>query len=278
MISAFVVVWRESLEALLVITVLLAWIARQDDPARLRRGIWAGVAAGLALAVALGGATFAVQSQLQGEALEIFQAAIALASAALILQMVAWMRRHGAGMRRELESRAMGASGASGALGVAIVTALAVAREGAETVVFLYGIGLEHGPSGALALWAGGAAGLAAALACAWIISRGARHLNLRTLLRASEFMLLAVATAMLGHGVERLIGLEWLPTLADPLWDTSALLDDGAGLGRVLADFAGYRARPTGSLVVAYALFWGLALAALRPRQAARPASAAAG
>ena len=273
MINAFVVVWRESLEALLVIAVLLAWIARQPEPAPLRRGVWAGLGGGLALAAALGVATFAVQSQLQGEALEVFQAGIALTSAALVVQMVAWMRRHGAGMKRELEARAAGAAGATG---VALVTALAVAREGAETVVFLYGIGLEREAMGALAPWAGAAAGLGAALACAWAIARGAGHLNVRTLLRASEWMLLAVATAMLGHGIERLIGLDWLPTLADPAWDSSALLDDGGGIGRVLADFAGYRARPTGSLVVAYALFWGLALLALWPRRA-RPARASA-
>jgi len=272
MINAFVVVWRESLEALLVISVLLAWIARQDDPGRLRRGVWAGLVAGLALAAALGAATFAAQSELQGEALEAFQAGIAIGSAALVLQMVAWMRRHGAGMKRELEARAAGASGATG---IALVTAFAVAREGAETVVFLYGIGLEREAGGAMALFAGAAGGLAAALACAWAISRGARHLNMRTLLRASELLLLAIALAMLGHGVERLIGMGWLPTLADPLWDSSALLDDAGGIGRVLADFAGYRARPTGTLVVAYLLFLGVALAALRPRRV-RPAAAA--
>ena len=273
MINAFVVVWRESLEALLVIAVLLAWIARQPEPDRLRRGVWAGAGGGLALAAALAAAAFAVQSQLQGDALEVFQAGIALAAAGLILQMVAWMRRHGADMKRELEGRA---AGAAGARGVALVTAFAVAREGAETVVFLYGIGLERGVQGALALWAGAAAGLAAALLCAWAIAHGARRLNMRTLLRASEFLLLAVATAMLGHGIERLIGLAWLPTLADPLWDSAALLDDAHGIGRVLADFAGYRARPTGTLVLGYALFWGAALFALRaPR--ARPARAAA-
>ncbi|MFO1332235.1 MAG: FTR1 family protein [Rubrivivax sp.] len=264
MINAFVVVWRESLEALLVISVLLAWIARQGDPGRLRRGVWAGLGGGVALAAALGAATFAAQSQLQGQALEAFQAGIALASAALVLQMVAWMRRHGAGMKRELEARAASASGATG---VALVTAFAVAREGAETVVFLYGIGLERDTQGALALLAGAAAGLAAALLCAWAIARGARRLNMRTLLRTSELLLLAIATAMVGHGVERLIGMGWLPPLADPLWDSAALLDDAGGIGRVLADFAGYRARPTGALVAAYLLFWGVALVALRPR-----------
>lgn len=260
MFNAFVVVWRESLEAMLVIAVVLSCIARQPEPAPLRRGVWLGVAGGVALAAALGAATFAAQSQLQGEALEIFQAALALLSAALILQMVAWMRRHGAGLRRDLETRT---GRASGALGIALVTALAVAREGAETVVFLYGLGLE---SGGTMLFAGALAGLGTAWLCAGLIVRGSRALDPRWLLRTSEVLLLVVATAMLGHGIERLIGLDRLPTLLDPAWDSAWLLDDAGGAGRALADFAGYRARPTGTLLLAYALFWSAALLALLP------------
>ena len=49
------VVWRESVEALLVIGILNAWLARQDDIAgRGRTFLWGGVAAGLAVALALG--------------------------------------------------------------------------------------------------------------------------------------------------------------------------------------------------------------------------------
>lgn len=267
MLNAFIIVWRESLEAMLVIAVVLAWIARQPAPARLRRGVWIGAAGGLALAAALGAATFAARSQLQGEALEAFHAAIALVSAGLIVQMVAWMRRHGAQMRRELEARA---DCNSGALGVGLVTALAVAREGAETMVFIYGLGLESQTPGVSMLFGAAAAGLAGALVCARAIARGARRLNPRALLRASEVLLLVIAVAMLGHGIERLIGLDWLPALMDPVWDSSSLLDDGAGLGRALADLAGYRARPTGILLVAYGLFGSaVALALRRSRRA---------
>jgi len=120
MLNAFVVVWRESLEAILVIGVLLAWIARQSDGALLRRGVWIGASGGLALAVVLAGGIFTAQSQFQGEALEAFQAGMALFAAALIVQMVAWMRRHGQQMKRSLENRA---SHSGGALGIAVIAA-----------------------------------------------------------------------------------------------------------------------------------------------------------
>jgi high-affinity iron transporter len=90
--------------------------------------------------------------------------------------------------------------------------------------------------------------------------------LNYRTLFRVSEIFLLLIANALLANGIDRMIALDWLPTLLDPAWDTSALLGDGQGLGRFLADFVGYRARPAGVLLLASLTFWVFALWRLRP------------
>jgi len=258
MLNALIVVFRESLEAMLVIGVLSAWIARQSDPATLRRGLWAGAVAGVGLAVVLGFAAFAAQSQLEGNALEAFRVGMVLFAAALIMQMVLWMRNHGRHMKRELEAHA---GRVSGAAGIGIVAALAVAREGAETVVFLYGMGLERDGGDLLALLGAAAAGLALAAATGWLVTRGARFLSYRVLFGASEILLLLIAGALLAAGIDRMIGLDWLPPLLDPVWDTSGLLDDGSGAGRLLADFVGYRARPSASLLIAYAAFWAYTL-----------------
>jgi high-affinity iron transporter len=269
MLNILIVVWRESLEAMLVIGVLMAWIARQPQPAPLRRGLWLGAAGGVVLAGLLGVATFVVQSQLQGQALEIFQTGMLFAAAILIVQMVLWMRKHGRAMRQELEQQA---SRASGALGIGLVTAFAVAREGAETVVFLYGLGLESGGSELLGKIGVAAAGFAFALATAWVIARGARFLSYRALFRISEILLLLIAASLLAGGIDRLIGMDWISPLVDPVWDTSGLLDDGSGIGRVFADFLGYRARPSASILIGYAVFWTFTLWALAHTGRAAP------
>ncbi|MDZ4254727.1 MAG: FTR1 family protein [Sulfuritalea sp.] len=267
MLNALIVVFRESLEAMLVIGVLLGWIARQPEPAALKRGLWLGVAAGIGLALALGFATFAAQSQLGAEALEKFQVGMVLFAALLILQMVFWMHRHGRHMKRELEAQA---GRAVGALGLGTVAALAVAREGTETVVFLYGLGLESGGGEGFGLTAAALAGFALAAATGWLVARGARFLSYRALFAVSEILLLVIASSLLMAGVDRMIGLDWMPPLLDPVWDSSGLLDDGSGAGRLLADFAGYRARPSASLLLAYAGFWALAFWRLRRTSAA--------
>jgi high-affinity iron transporter len=272
--NALIIVWRESLEAMLVIGVLLGWIARQREPRPLRRALWSGVAGGVLLAALLGLATFLIRNELEGQILETFQVAMVFVAAALIVQMVLWMRRHGRAMRRDLERRA---SSAAGALGVGIVTALAVAREGAETVVFLYGLSAEAGASSSGLALAEAGAGFVLALVTAWIIARGARLLSYRLLFRISEVLLLLIAASLLANGVDHMIALDWLPPLRDPVWDSSALLTDERGAGQVLARFVGYRARPCATLLIAYAAYWSIVAIALRRTRAATPVAGAA-
>lgn len=251
--NTFIIVWRESLEAMLIVGILLAWSARQENVGALRRSLWSGVLGGIALALALGWATLAAQSQFSGTALEVFQLALLFFAVLLIVQMVLWMHRHGRHMKRELESRA---DAAVGCTGVALVAALAVAREGAETVVFLTGLSADASITAAQMLLPALAGFMLAALT-AWALARGARFLSFRAVFRLSEIFLLLIANALLATGIDRLIGMDWLSPLLDPAFDISYLLPDGHGVGRILADFAGYRARPAGLLVLVCLAYW---------------------
>lgn len=263
--NAFFVVWRESLEAFLIVGILFAWLQANGESARGRNALIAGVAGGLALACALGWALIGVQDELSGEALETFQTAMLVVAAVLITQMVLWMRRHGRTVKAELHAELSRAAARSGFLGIALVAALAVAREGAETVIFLYGLAQE-GRLGDLI--AGSAAGIVAAAVTAALAARGLRQLGLARLLRYSSLLLLVLASSLLAAAADRLIGTGTLPALLDPLWDVSSLLDDVAGGGKLLADLAGYRARPALSLVLILAAYWALVAIGWRKAQ----------
>lgn len=272
MLNTLVIVWRESLEAMLVIGVLMAWIVRQPHPQAMYRGLWLGVAGGMGLALALGLATFLAQSELAGRSLEIFQFGMVMLAAGLILQMVLWMHRHGRQMKRQLETQA---EKSHSGWGVALIAALALAREGAETVVYIYGLGLQDGGTQLLGLLLAALAGLALAGATAWGLARSARHLSLPRVMATSELLLLLVAGALLVNGIDRMIALDWLPTLmaplVDPLWDTSRWVADDHGLGNLMASFLGYRARPSGVMVLCLLSFW--TFAAWRMNRGARHA-----
>jgi high-affinity iron transporter len=255
--NSLFIVWRESVEAMLVIGILYGWLKRNEDNAGSAAGLralWVGIGVGMALAGALGWAMLSAQSELSGQALEYFQIAILFVAACLIAQMVLWMQKHGRQMKHSLEREVANAVQRSGSFGIAAVAAVAVAREGAETVIFLYGMGME-GKGTDLAV--GASLGLLLAALTAAAVNRGLRFLNYRQFFRASGFLLLLFAVALLATGVERLIGLGWLPALVDPVWDSSRLLDDNSGPGALLSAFTGYRARPSLMLLAVYASYW---------------------
>ena len=100
------IVWRESVEALLVVGILYSWLRASPEGRRGLPWLWGGVGAGLLLAGALALVLLGISSWLSDEGQEWFQALMALAACGLVVQMVVWMRAHGRGLKRELESGA----------------------------------------------------------------------------------------------------------------------------------------------------------------------------
>ena len=271
------IVWRESIEALLVIGILNAWLSQQQDgDVDARRGriyLWSGVAAGLVAAVVLGVGLIGTGDLLGEDAQQIYQTVIVFAAAALIVQMVLWMRRHGRTLKRDLETSLQGAADRSNWWGVFVLAAVAVAREGSETVVFLAGTisAARHGGGMGGAVFAA-LLGLAIAVATYALLQLGGRLLSWRSFFRVTEIMLLLLAGALVVTGVDNLVGLDLIPRLSGRLWDTSFLLPDTGMVGGLLASLAGYRARPDLTQVLVYVAYWGcMAWLLLRPSRRAR-------
>ena len=219
--NALFIVWRESAEAMLVVGILYAWLRHRPDAAIGMRYLWGGVAAGAGLALALALVMLGIASSLSGNALDYFQLAIMLVASGLIVQMVFWMRKHGRTFKKDLEADMARNARAANWWGLLIVVALAVGRETAETVVFLYGLGAEKGGISNLPIVL--VLGIGAAFATFWLLQQGSRILSWRVFFRVSEILLLLLAGALLVSGVEKLIALDVLPALVDPVWDTIA-------------------------------------------------------
>ena len=263
MSSTLFITWRESIEAMMVIGILYNWLSNHaiENPQKAAIGfrfLSGGVAAGIALAIILAFIMVKIQSELASNALAYFKIAMVLIASCLITQMVLWMRRYGRSLKHNLESGMKSAHERANWWGMATLAAIAVGREGAEAVIFLYGTGLsQNGNMLTFVLTA--SAGFALAFLTFWALSRGTRYFSWRMFFRVSEILLLLLAAALLVDGVDQMIGLGWLPALVDPLWDSSFLLDDGSRIGGVIAAFTGYRAQPALSLLLIYAAYWGM-------------------
>ena len=272
------VVWRETVEALLVIGVLNAWLTHRAVADRARSGrlyLWAGVVAGIAGAVGLGIALLFFADIFGDEGEDYFQAVMVLVAAGLIVQMVNWSHQHGRSLKAHLEQGMDSAAQRSNWWGIFVLAAIAVAREGSETAVFLYG-NLAAAAADTLPA-ALGAAGLGflAAIATYGLLQVGGRVLSWRLFFRVTGIMLLLLAAALVMTGVDRLIGLGVLSSLTPPLWDTGSILDDSGMIGGLVSSLTGYRARPDLMQLLVYSGFWvvvWLVTGDRRPRPAVEP------
>ncbi|NUT83344.1 MULTISPECIES: FTR1 family iron permease [Pseudomonas] len=277
MTQSMFIVWRESVEALLVIGILQAWVSRQQQASQLLRYVWTGAALGLLLSGVLAGLILLAGEAMSGTANEWFQASLALVASLLIVQMVGWMHRNARTLKHDLARHADQRLSRQGGLGLLVLALLAVSREGSETVVFLYGAGARlQGPQ--LGLFAIGAlAGLVLSLLTVSLLHGSRRFISWPRFFAISEAILLLLGAALLVSGIERvggqLLAMDWPEAvyrgIGDALWDSSAILDDGHGFGGFVADFTGYRASPSAMTLLVWLGYWGVVAGWLRPRKA---------
>jgi len=133
-----------------------------------------------------------------------------------------------------------------------LVVALAVLREGSETVLFLYGL-LAGSDSGVGPVLSGGALGLAAGALAGLALYAGFLRIPAKWFFSATSVLILLLAAAMAGQMARFLVQADLVPSLLSPAWDSSAVLANESPLGMLLHVLAGYEARPIGMQVVFY-------------------------
>ena len=266
------IVWRESIEALLVIGILHAWLAHNAEGRVGLRYLWAGVASGLLAAIGLAVLLIRFNQSLAPEAQEYFQAVLIFLACGLIVQMVFWMRRHGRTMKKDFEAGLSESVRRRQWWSIYAIALVAVAREASEAVIFLQGVTAAADMAGLSGIASGVVIALAAAAFTYALLQLGSRYLSWRFFFRGTEIMLLMLASALLVSGVGHLVSFGLLPYM-EPLWDTGFVLDDMSRFGGLVAGLSGYRSQPDLVVVATWIVYWSAIAAAFRIQ--ARPARA---
>jgi high-affinity iron transporter len=250
MLATAIIVFREVLEASLVVGIVLA--ASRGVP---KRGVWVGggVAAGIFGAAVVAACAGAIADAVNGIGQELFNATILFTAVAMLGWHNIWMNRHGRDLVAAAATLGKAVLGGSRPLyALALVVAIAVLREGSEVVLFLYGIAVGSGVGG-LSMLAGGALGLVGGTAIGCIIYFGLLAIPLRRLFMVTSWLILLLAAGMASQGAAFLMQANLLPSLGDNLWDTSSILGERSMLGVLLHVLIGYSAQPAGIQVVFY-------------------------
>lgn len=261
MLGSAIIVFRETLEAALIIAIVMG--ASRGIAAR-GRWIAGGVALGVAGALAVALFAGAIAQAVEGRGQELFNAGVLLAAVAMLAWHNVWMsshaRKHVAQIHHLGHDVRVGLKPLSAMLAV---TALAVLREGAETVLFLYG--LWAGGGGRSELAAGAVGGLGAGALLGVLIYLGLLKVPLRHFFTVTGLIVLLLAAGLAAGAAGYLTQADLLPPISEQVWDTSGLLSVESLPGRVLHVLVGYRDRPTGIELLFYAVTFATIAALMR-------------
>jgi high-affinity iron transporter len=268
MLGALIIVFREVIEAGLIVGIVMA-----ATRGVLGRGRWVtiGVGGGVLGASVVAIFAGAISDAFQGAGQELFNATVLGIAVIMLMWHNAWMARHGREIADEMRQIGIAVSeGAKPLTALAVVVGLAVLREGSEVVLFLYGI-MASGTSGS-ALLVGGVLGIAAGAAFSALTYLGLVAIPNRHIFSVTSWLIALLAAGMAAQAVQFLNNAGLVVALDRTVWDTSWLLSEKSIFGRLLHTLIGYADRPTEMQILVYiatllAMFLLMRIARIPPR-----------
>jgi len=249
MLGALVIVFREVIEAGLIVGIVLA--VTRGVP---QRGLWiaGGVLAGIAGAGVIALFAERISNAFEGSGQELLNACVLAVAVAMLMWHNAWMARHGREMAADMAALGKGVSAGERPLAaLACVVGLATLREGSEIVLFLYGI-VATGTSGA-SLLTGGVLGLAAGAAFTALTYYGLLAIPPRYIFAVTGVLIALLAAGMAAQAVQFLDAAGLINVLGQRMWDSSSWLPQNSLIGKLLHTLIGYNDRPTELQIIAY-------------------------
>lgn len=277
-LPTFVVTLREGVEAALVVGIVLAYL-KKAERSYLSRWVYVGIAAGIAASVLVGvllsGSLVWLSNTSEGYgrvAKLVLEGVFGVVAIALLSWMLVWMSQQARSMKGEVEGAITSAlQQDNAALGVFGLIAIAVLREGFETVLFL----AAQFQEGWIPI-TGAVAGLIGAVVIGVLLFQLGVKINLRCFFQVMGVFLLLIVAGLVVSALRHFDGA--IATLAqlDPqyanlcpgtngaclmgpqVWDASHILPDKQFPGIVLKALFGYTQRLYLVQAIAYLLFLG--------------------
>jgi high-affinity iron transporter len=198
MLQAFVITFREGLEAFLIVAISLAFL-RKSGRRQLIPAIHWGIAASVGLSVFAGYLFSRAASQ------SLWEGVLALVAAVSVATLTIHMWRTARRIKGEIEGQLQQSTSRQGVaawVGVFLFTLLMISREGMETALLMGTLLFQvH----AADVTAGALAGVAVAAGVAWLWSKYGHRVNLGLFFQVTAVFLLIFVVQLLIYGFHEL-------------------------------------------------------------------------
>lgn len=256
MFSSLLITFRETLEAALVVAIVLTFLTKTNLNI-FKKYVWLGVGIGIFVAISSGFLLEIFFGGLTGKAEEIFEGVLMFITAGFLTWMIMWVHKQKDVAKKLHKKISLHAKEGYG-IGITVLITSAVFREGIETVLYLKASSI----AGASNQLIGAFVGITAALALGFALFRFAIRVNLSLLFNVTGIFLLLFAAGLLAHGVHEFQEAGLLPIFSfDPIFNISHILDHKSTFGSLLRVIFGYTSKPTFLELISYTLYIAIIL-----------------
>lgn len=230
MLANFLIGLREGLEATLIVSILIAYLAKNGHRDKLSQ-VYKGVAAAIGISLLAGAAlTFGTYS-LTFEAQEAVGGTLSIVAALMVTCMVLWMAKNSSTLAQDLHSKTE--RNLENGTALVWLAALSVGREGLETALFVWASAKASG-EGYLPFFAA-LVGILVAVALGVALYKGLIRLNIAKFFKVSAVFLMIVAAGVLAYGIHDLQEAGILPGINTLMFDVSHAISLESPIGTVL-------------------------------------------
>jgi high-affinity iron transporter len=253
MLESFLITSRETLEAALVVGIVLAYLNKTNNK-QYKQSVYYGIIAAIIGSIITAVAFTHFAGGFEGKAEEIFEGITMLVGAVLLTTMILWMmkQRH---ITKELEGKVAKHLTKTKPLfshaGIFLLVFVAILREGVETVIFLNAAKY----AGSVSLL-GGVLGIITAIIIGALFFFSVRRINLKYLFRISSVLLIFFAAGLVAHSIHEFEEAGVVNGIITPLYDMNHVIHDDSMLGELLSGLFGYNANPSLLEVIGYVAY----------------------
>ena len=256
MIESFLVTSRETLEASLVVGIVLAYLNKTNNQSY-RKTVYYGIGFGILASIIAAFIFTFFAGGFEGKAEEIFEGVTMLIGSFLLTTMILWMmkQRHIAKeIEGKVEKHLMSAQPLFSHIGIFMLIFIAVIREGVETVIFLNALNYASGIN-----FIGGTLGIIAAIIAGYLFFIGTKKMNLKKMFGISSILLILFAAGLVAHSFHEFEEAGLISGIISPLFDINHILNEKGIVGSFLKGLFGYNGNPSLLEVMAYMAYLGV-------------------
>lgn len=260
MIPSLIITLRETLEAALIVGIILSYLKRTSHQ-KLIKFVWYGTLTGIGASI-IGAIIFnSISTGFTGRAEELFEGITMIIGALLLTTLIIWMLKHGGNLKKYFEGDAEYEINKSGRWGIFFLVTIAVLREGIETIIFLQAAGIASPDNNII----GAIIGIIAAIILGYLLYIVSLKLNLRKFFTVTSIILILFAAGLIAHGVHELQEAKVIPIAVEYVWDINPdinsdgsypLLHEKGYIGSILKGLFGYNGNPNLLEVISYIFY----------------------